>query len=87
MTFDDVVEHDAAGSRFVIRRGDATAELTYQLRGSRIVLVHTGVPRELQGHGLADALAHAALEYARANQLEVVPDCPFVRAYLKRHPE
>ena len=87
MTSRDVVEQDAERSRFVIRRGDATAELTYKLSGTRIVLVHTGVPRELRGSGLAVELAHAAFEYARANKLSVIPACPFVGRYLKRHPE
>ena len=82
-----MVEHDAAGSRFVIRLGEEEAELTYRLVGSRFVLEHTEVPKSQRGRGLADELAHAALEYARANYLSVIPICPFVKKYLERHPE
>ena len=83
----DVVEHDVAGSRFVIRLGDEDAELTYKRVGKRIVLIHTGVPHALEGQGLAAKLAHAALEFARANYLSVIPSCPYIATYLERHPE
>jgi hypothetical protein len=52
-----------------------------------MTILHTGVPLELEGHGIGSRLARAALEYARAHGLRVVPVCPFVRAYLKQHPE
>jgi len=81
------VENDVAGSRFVIRKGSETAELTYSIAGSQIILRHTEVPKALRGSGLADTLAHAGLEHARSNKLSVIPVCPFVIAYLTRHPE
>ena len=82
------VEHDAARRRFVIRAPEGTAELDYHQRGpNTLVLRHTGVPPALQGRGLASRLAHEALEYARANKLKIVPQCPFVRAYIDKHPE
>ena len=84
---DHVVEHDVAGSRFVIRTDAGDAELLYSLVGSRIVLEHTEVPPALRGHGLAQALARTALEYAREQALGVVPVCPLVRRYLARHRE
>ena len=49
--------------------------------------MHTEVPPELRGRHLAETLARAGLEHARANKLKVVPFCPFVRAFLQRHPE
>ncbi|MDE3155178.1 MAG: N-acetyltransferase, partial [Acidobacteriota bacterium] len=51
-----------------------------------LVLVHTEVPPALRGRGLADRLAAAALDYARAHHLAIVPVCPFVKKYLTRHP-
>jgi len=50
-------------------------------------LLHTEVPPEHEGQGYGGALAKAALDYARAEKLRVIPTCPFVRAYVKRHPE
>jgi predicted GNAT family acetyltransferase len=49
--------------------------------------MHTRVPGELEGQGYGGALAKAALDYARANGLKVIPTCPFVSAYLRRHKE
>ena len=84
---DIAVENDAAANRFVARVDGQTAELQYERFPDRIVLVHTEVPAALRGRGIADKLAHTALEYARAEHLRVVPRCPFVAAYLGRHPE
>ena len=63
------------------------AELAYEQEGKRIVYIHTGVPPELSGHGIANKLAFFALEEARQQQLSIVPDCPFVAAYIRHHPE
>jgi predicted GNAT family acetyltransferase len=61
--------------------------LVYRLRGDRIVLVHTEVFPEFEGAGVGSGLARHALEDARSRGLGVVPRCPFVLAYLRRHPE
>jgi predicted GNAT family acetyltransferase len=45
------------------------------------------VPREHRGAGLASQLTVRALEYAREHGYRVRPTCPFVAAYLERHPE
>jgi uncharacterized protein len=83
----DVVRNEAA-HRFELREGNDIAVLEYRLRGTdHLVLVHTGVPHRMEGRGVATLLARAALEYARAQQMRVVPLCSFVQAFLKRHPE
>jgi hypothetical protein len=63
------------------------ASLEYRLSDGRIVLMHTEVPEQLGGHGIGSALAEFAFKYARANHLPVKVYCPFVQAWLKRHPE
>ena len=82
-----MVVHNPEQSRFEIVQDGHTAELVYRLKPGKIVMVHTGVPAELEGRGLAKELAVAGLEYARANNLKVVPLCPFVASYVKRHPQ
>lgn len=82
-----VVQHDAAAEQFQVRLDGKTAVLQYRRRAGTILFVHTEVPAELQHRGIADALAHAGLEFARAEHLAVVPLCPFVSAYIRRHPE
>ena len=59
----------------------------YFVRGSVITFPHTLVPPALEGKGVGSALAKAALEGAKAGGLTVVPKCPFIRAYIDRHPE
>ena len=83
---DSDVEHDPAAEQFRVRLNDGVAVLQYRRRAATIYFVHTEVPSELQHRGIADALAHAGLEFARADHLAVVPLCPFVAAYIRRHP-
>jgi len=81
------VSHDEAGSRFEIEYEGLVAELTYRVDDGRIAYLHTGVPAELEGHGIAARLAEAALGYARSEGLIAVPSCPYVRSYIEKHPE
>ncbi len=82
------VVNNTEAQRFEIRRDAGLAHLDYHFRESgTIVLVHTEVPPQLEGHGLAGLLARSALEHARDRHLRVVALCPFVRAYVARHPE
>ncbi|HVC19282.1 MAG TPA: GNAT family N-acetyltransferase [Vicinamibacterales bacterium] len=82
------IEHNEAASRFEARFPEGVALLQYRFDAAGdFVLIHTEVPPSLRGRGLADRLARTALEYARDHRLVVVPLCPFVRAYLDRHPE
>ena len=81
------VEHEAESSRFIMRRDGHLAVLEYQLFSDKVVFTHTEVPRELEGLGVGGSLARAGLEWARAHELRVVPICPFVAAYIGRHPE
>ena len=52
-----------------------------------VVLTHTEVPDAISRRGIGSRLVRAALDDARAHQLRVVPRCPFVDAYIDRHPE
>ena len=82
------IEHDASNSRFIVRFDGDDAELAYAMAGGRIIdLVHTYVPESARGHGVAEALAKAAMDYARERGFKVVPTCPFVRRWLAHHPE
>jgi uncharacterized protein len=80
-----VINNEVA-NRFEIHIGDEMAFLTYTLDGTTIAYKHTEVPPTLEGRGIAAKLATHALDYARANHLDVVPLCPYVAEYIKRHP-
>lgn len=59
----------------------------YQMEGDTIVFTHTLVPKQIEGHGVGSKLVRAALDSARDRGLKVVPQCPFVAAYVGKHPE
>ena len=52
-----------------------------------IAYLHTIVPKELAGRGIGGTLVKHILDYAAAQGLRVRPDCPFVKAYIDKHPE
>lgn len=88
VNLDDVIVHDnEAAQRYEARVNGRLAVITYQRSEDRIVFVHTGVPSALAGHGIAGKMVRVALEDARAQDLAVIPRCPFVTAYIRRHPE
>ncbi len=58
----------------------------YVREGDRIRITHTVVEPEHEGAGVGSALARAALDGARSAGLRVVPQCPFVAAWIERHP-
>lgn len=64
-----------------------TAFIVYKLFPGGIAYIHTEVPPELEGKGIASQMAKYVLDYARENHLKVKPLCPYVHAYMKRHPE
>jgi uncharacterized protein len=76
-----------AESRFELRVDGRLAELPYRRNGKRLVLIHTEVPVELEGHGLGGALVAAAVDRAAREGLTVVPLCPFARGWLERYPD
>jgi hypothetical protein len=82
----DVIDNREA-QRFEVTVDGQTAVLHYERRPHSIVLVHTEVPPPLRGRHLADLLAKAAVDRAHAEDLQVVVVCPFVTAYLQKHPE
>jgi uncharacterized protein len=83
------IRHEPEARRFVADvDGKAASYLTYrELDRDVLELDHTYVPRELRGRGIASQLTVRALEYARERGCKIVPSCPFVAAYIERHPE
>ena len=86
MSEPDVVLNEAQ-SRFELEDESVTAFIDYTRSGDTITLVHTEVPEALEGRGVGTRLVRFALAYIKDNGLKVVPRCPFVVRYLKRHPE
>ncbi|MBP9144220.1 MAG: N-acetyltransferase [Thermoanaerobaculia bacterium] len=81
------VRHAAAARRFEWAEEGETATLTYSLGGGSVVFLHTGTPLRIRGRGIAAKLVASGLAFAREHGLTVVPLCPYVASYIRRHPE
>ena len=81
------VTDNVAQSRLELRADGSMAELVYRRNGRRLVLIHTGVPPELEGRGFGGKLVEAAIDQAAREGLTLVPLCPFAREWLDRHPD
>ena len=82
------IRHNEKESQFETVVDGKTAYAAYDLEEpNRIVFTHTIVPEELSGRGIANQLVKTGLAHAREKKLTVVPQCSFVAAFIKRHPE
>lgn len=81
------IRNNETESRFESEVDGKLSFIEYKLAPHRIILVHTEVPQELAGRGIAQELTKTALDHARQNKLQVVALCSYVAAYIKRHPE
>jgi predicted GNAT family acetyltransferase len=75
-----------AAQRFETVVDGLLCRLDYRRRDTALVMEHVFVPELLRGRGIAAALTETALQTARRQGLRVVPDCPYVVAWLRRHP-
>jgi predicted GNAT family acetyltransferase len=67
--------------------GERVGRLTYRLAGGMITFRHTEIDPSVGGRGFGSALVRFALDDARTRGLTVMPLCPFVAAFIVRHPE
>ena len=71
----------------LVRGGEVLGFLLYRIEPDAVVLVHTDVDPAYEGQGLGSVLVKGALDDLRERGVRAVPLCPFVRAYIRRHPE
>ena len=67
--------------------GEYMAKIEYIIAKDKIFLTHTEVPKKLEGQGIGTDLVKQVLEDIEKKELRLVPLCPFVAMYIKRHPE
>ena len=88
MSSEPAVVDNPERNRYEVRvDGELAGFLQYRAKPEQISLVHTEVDERFEGQGLGGRLAAFALGDARKRGLAVLPYCPFVNAYLQRHPE
>jgi predicted GNAT family acetyltransferase len=81
------IRDNSARSRFELEADGITVFMNYRLTGTVISLDHTETPVEARGRGLASRLVKGVLDEVRRRGLKMVPRCPFVTAYVAKHPE
>lgn len=81
------VTNNEAEKRFETTVNGQVAYLEYIPAGHNIVLSHTEVPVRLEGQGIGGQLVKQVLESIQHNDQKIIIVCPFVAAYIKRHPE
>jgi predicted GNAT family acetyltransferase len=68
--------------------GELAGIAIYETDGSTIVFTHTEVADAFEGKGIGSTLAREALDAVRAaGGRDVVPQCPFIKDWIDRHPD
>jgi len=73
--------------RFELDADGHIAFANYKRADGVLTMIHTEVPKELEGRGIGSALIRGVLDTARREGLKVNPLCPFAKAYIEKHPE
>lgn len=81
------ITHNAAAQRFEAVVDGLLCRCDYRMHGDTMMLVHTEVPPQLEGRGIASHLVRAAFDHAKANEWDVLPVCSYVQSWARRHPE
>ena len=88
MNYEDIplVNNEAIHNFELVVEGHR-AFIDYKQKGDKVYLIHTEVPVELKGKGVAEAIVEKTFRYMEERHLKLIPLCVYVGMYLKRHPE
>lgn len=75
------------GAFYVMEGVKRKGEMVVGISGKNLTVYHTEVADKAEGKGLAKKLLDAMVDYARKNDLKVIPLCAYVQAQFKRHPQ
>jgi uncharacterized protein len=81
------VTNNSEKHRFELAIDGHIAATYYKISDGVITFIHTEVPPELGGKGIGSKLIRAALDQVRTAGLKVIPQCPFVKAFIEKHPD
>ena len=82
-----MVVDNAERHRFELAVPGGVAFSTYRRSPGLVTVIHTEVPEALSGHGVGSELARGVLDMIRSRGEKVVPRCPFIAAFIAKHPE
>jgi uncharacterized protein len=81
------VTNNSEQHRFELAVDGHIAATYYKISDGVITFIHTEVPPELGGKGIGSKLIKGALDQVRTAGLKVIPQCPFVKAFIEKHPD
>jgi len=81
------VIHEKENERFIMYSEGEESFVEYRINADEMNLYHTYTDPGLRGKGLAAQVVRAAFEYAKENNLKVVPTCSYVQAFVRRYDE
>jgi len=81
------VIHEKENERFVIYAEGNEVYVEYKMEEKEINLYHTFTHPALRGKGLAAHVVRAALEFAKENNLKIIPTCSYVQAFIAKNNE
>ncbi len=81
------IEHSSKGAFVVEENHERLAEMTYSKAGDKLIIIdHTEVSDKLRGQGAGKQLVMKVVEYARNNNIKILPLCPFARSVFDKTP-
>lgn len=81
------IQHNTLQHHFEIHIDGTVSFMQYRPINRGIEIRHTEVEKSLEGNGIAGILARHAIQYARNNDLRILPSCPFMRVFMRQKPE
>jgi len=75
------------GGFFIFDGEEQLGEMIVSITGNQLTVYHTEVSAKAEGKGFAKLLLNAMTDYVRANELKVIPICPYVHLQFRRHPD
>ncbi|WP_028358258.1 GNAT family N-acetyltransferase [Brackiella oedipodis] len=82
-----LIKHLPEHHEFVATVNGIESHISYSIEDRTFNLLHTIVPYEISGHGIAGEITKHVIDWAKAREYKVNPVCSYTKDYLKKHPE
>ncbi len=81
-------QNNGKGFFYIGDEDNRLAEMIYTMPSPfKMIIEHTEVSDELRGKNAGYQMVDAAVEYARTNNIKIIPLCPFANSVFKKKPE
>lgn len=82
-----LTSNDKGGTFYLISdEGKPVGEMTFVMADHKMIIDHTAIYPEFEGHGLGKQLVHAGVQFARERDMKILPLCPFAKRVMFQKP-